>query len=343
MSRFLKVYAISLSRRFRLFNDNGGAREINPRFLMVSRVQEEKLYLSSMKNSLSLSRVEGGQRTRAIKVASASMCAALYAVAAAATSPIPTPWGVGHFRPGVVVPAFFAVASTPMVAGLRAAIGTFVASFVLSMFGLSNPVLSLVAGVPGNFVGFYLLGWLTSRYRSWRSFTLSSLTSLVVGNFIAAAGVMAYFSLMVPVWASWPLDVKVATVLGFTLFWVATMLPFVVPLVPLLIRATKPLSRRAGSLIQAGGLNWGKPLDLIYPSVTVALILAIVYAGIVLTPVGDALFIKAVRPEHMFWVKTLFLVAGGVVLAFGVAASLLVTRQLRSLEAQAFKVSEKLS
>jgi uncharacterized membrane protein len=82
-----------------------------------------------------------------------SLSAALYAVAISVTAPIPTPWGVGHFRPGVVVPAVFAVVAGPYVAGIGAALGTFVGSVVLSSVGLSNPLLSLVAGFPGNFAG----------------------------------------------------------------------------------------------------------------------------------------------------------------------------------------------
>jgi len=135
---------------------------------------------------------------RSLEVALIISCAALYALAITATAPIPTPWGVRHFRPGIVVPALFAVISTPRIAGLGAAIGTFVGSFILSLFGLSNLILSLISGVPGNFIGFYMLGYLLSRYRSWGSFIVSSFTSLFIGNFIAASGVMAYFSFIMP-------------------------------------------------------------------------------------------------------------------------------------------------
>ncbi|HDM88801.1 MAG TPA: hypothetical protein ENG65_02265, partial [Candidatus Bathyarchaeota archaeon] len=52
------------------------------------------------------------------KLSLISVNAALYAVAIAVTSPIPTPWGVGHFRPGVVIPAFFSVVFGPFIGGV---------------------------------------------------------------------------------------------------------------------------------------------------------------------------------------------------------------------------------
>ena len=95
------------------------------------------------------------------------LSAVLYAIAIVITAPIPTPWGVGHFRPGIVVPAFFAVVYGPFIGGMGAAIGTFLGSFILTAVGTGlGPIASLVSGSPGNFVGFYLLGWFIAIKRA---------------------------------------------------------------------------------------------------------------------------------------------------------------------------------
>ncbi|MEM4462547.1 MAG: hypothetical protein QW695_06770, partial [Candidatus Bathyarchaeia archaeon] len=60
-------------------------------------------------------------KTSVERMALIAISASLYAAAIAVTSPIPTPWGIGHFRPGVIVPALFALISTPLVAGMGAA------------------------------------------------------------------------------------------------------------------------------------------------------------------------------------------------------------------------------
>lgn len=101
-----------------------------------------------------------------------------------------------------MVPAFFALIYGPYVGGLGAALGTFIGSVILASVGLSNPFLSLVSGVPGNFVGFFILGYLMSRVRSWYRFVWSTLVSLFFGNLVAAAGVVSFFTLIVPRWAS---------------------------------------------------------------------------------------------------------------------------------------------
>jgi len=251
-----------------------------------------------------------------------ALCAAGYAVAIAATSPIPTPWGVGHFRPGVVVPAVFAVIFGPFIAGVGAGIGTFIGDLVLTGAGLTNPLLSLVAGVPGNFVGFYVLGWITSRYRSWRSFVWGSFVALFVGNLVAATGVVSYLSFFIPEWAAWPTGVKLATIMGFTFFWLTTMLPFVVPVVPVLVKALEPVSKRVSPAVRAPDLAWGKPSSLIWSSIPVAGVLVLLYSLVMFTPLGDEMFAKAVQAEYILWVKSLLAVAAAVMLAFGVLVSL---------------------
>lgn len=60
-----------------------------------------------------------------------TLCATLYASLIALTATIPTPWGVGHFRPAVVIPALFALIANPWIAAFGAALGTQIGSFIL--------------------------------------------------------------------------------------------------------------------------------------------------------------------------------------------------------------------
>lgn len=84
---------------------------------------------------------------------------------------------------------FFAFYLRPVSIGLATALGTFIGdAFFLTPFGLTNPLLSLIAGVPANFVGFYLIGWWFRKFKGWNGFVLGTFISLFVGNFIAAAG-----------------------------------------------------------------------------------------------------------------------------------------------------------
>jgi len=36
-------------------------------------------------------------------------------------------------------------------------------------YGLSNPILSLFAGVSANFISFFLFGYLIQKYKNWGS------------------------------------------------------------------------------------------------------------------------------------------------------------------------------
>jgi len=260
-----------------------------------------------------------------------AISAALYAAAITVTAPIPTPWGIGHFRPGVIVPALFALISTPMVAGVGAAMGTFIGSFILSLFGLSNPILSLISGVPGNFIAFYLLSYLSSRYRSLSSFITSSLVSLFIGNIVAASGVLLYYSTVVPNWILWPIEAKLSVILGLTLFWVATMLPFIVVLTPILAKALTPVVSNVNSKIlrKVELTRTDTRSKIIYSSLIVASILVLIYVAVALTPLGDILFAKVIKPEYMLWVKILILISGLITLAFGLTASITLKSECR--------------
>ena len=247
------------------------------------------------------------------EVTAAALCAALYAVAKATTAFIPTPWGIGHFAPGVVVPAFFTIVFGPLVGALGAGIGVFVGDLYLSTFGLTNPFLSLIAGVPANFVGFYLLGWLMYRWGSWRLFLWSSLVGLVVGNLIAASVVVFYISTFLG--ALWPLDLQLATTLGFTLFWITTMLPFVLAIVPALVKAAS--KSRLSSLTAGSWLKWRtvSPSTTVKDSIAVAVIFGVITLILVLTPLGDLL--SATAKTDPFFIKSLTAVTAVTTLIFG--------------------------
>jgi len=243
-----------------------------------------------------------------------SLNAAPYAVAIAVTSPIPTPWGVGHFRPGVVIPAFFTVVFGPIVGGTGAAIGCFLGDFALSFFGLTTPLLSLIAGVPGNFAGFYVLGWLISKRQSVSSFVISSFVGLIVGNLIAALGVLAYFWFIVPEWVSWPLSIKISMVSGLTLFWVVTMVIFVVPLVPIIVRYVEPSLKRMGFKAVLN-LTWNNSLSMIKSSAVIALILVAIYCIVTLSPGGEKIFAGVLPPEILL-IGSAVVFASGLIFAY---------------------------
>ncbi len=257
---------------------------------------------------------EKGTISIAFRLSLISISAALYAVAVALTASIPTPWGVGQFRPGVLIPAFFALVYGPLVGGVGAAIGTFVGEAVTG-FTNTTPLLSLVAGVPANFVGFYLLGYLGRKYSSWSAFVVTSFISLVVGNLIAALGVVGYYSTVLPIWASWSIDVKIGTILGLTFFWVVTMIPFVIPLMPPLLRAAKPVLGLNRGNLSVREITWGKPTATLKSTIMVFLILAVLYVIVVFTPLGDLVFSETLFAA--FWVKSLILIASIIVLIYG--------------------------
>jgi len=248
-------------------------------------------------------------RSRALIVALISVNAALYAVAIAVTSPIPTPWGVGHFRPGVVIPAFFAVVFGPVVGGVGAAIGCFLGDFALSFFGLTTPLLSLVAGVPGNLIGFFVLGWLVSKRRTLASFVVSNFVALTLGNLIAALGVV--YSGFIVDWVLLPTEVKISIVMGLTLFWLVTMIVFVTPLVPVLVYYVEPTLAKIG-IRGVSNLKWKSGRDIVKASSIVALVLVAIYILVVFIPGGNQLFAGVVPSELLLLAASVVFLSGAV-------------------------------
>jgi len=95
-----------------------------------------------------------------LRLATAAINAALYAAIGALWTLFPiTVFGV-RFWPQVFVPATFAVLFGPWTGGIGAAIGIFISDV---LYGHHDPLLSLLVGVPSNFLGFFIIGWLTNR------------------------------------------------------------------------------------------------------------------------------------------------------------------------------------
>jgi len=175
--------------------------------------------------------------TRSSKVAVVAITAAVYAVGKALTGYVPTPWGVGQFLIGVFLPGYFAVVSDTLSVAIGAGIGTFVGDVVfLVPLQETTPILSLVAGVPANFIAFLLFSWFVQRYRSWSAFVAATVSFVTLGNLIAAISVVGFLSL------------PVGLILGLTVFWNTGAIPAMIIGVPLLLRATRPLLGKSSVL-----------------------------------------------------------------------------------------------
>lgn len=87
--------------------------------------------------------------------------AALYAVVGIATTIGVFAVVVGgvRFWPAVFIPAVFAEVFGPFVGGVGAAIGIFISDMIIH----GNALVSLTIGVPANFIGFYILGFIVRR------------------------------------------------------------------------------------------------------------------------------------------------------------------------------------
>ena len=180
-----------------------------------------------------------------VKVTIIAVTAILYVLGKGLTAYIPTPWLVGQLLIGIFLPAFLAVVSETIPVATGAGIGTFVGDVLfLAPFNVTNAPLSLIAGVPANFIAFLLFGWFVKRYRTWSGFVAATVTFVTLGNLIAAVAVV-YFGALVfaPVAGLSSFDTA-NLVLGFTVFWNMTSIPAVLIAVPVLIRAVRPLYGR---------------------------------------------------------------------------------------------------
>lgn len=166
--------------------------------------------------------------------AATAVCAGLYAVGCYTTAFIPSPWGMGQFRPAVVIPAFFAIIFGPLSAATGAAIGTLIADSIKhGQLYLG----SLIAAVPGNFVGFYIFGYILKKKFSWTRFISASLLTLTVANLIVAFLYIFLFKYLYLQALNLSLEALTYLSIGLTIWWFVTMLPFILFVTPPLVKA----------------------------------------------------------------------------------------------------------
>lgn len=93
-------------------------------------------------------------------VALSAVSGALYAVVGIYTYFGITFYGV-RFWPAVVIPGIFSALYGGLVGGIGAAIGIFISDVMTH----GNAFLSIAVGVPANFLCFYLMGFLTEKFK----------------------------------------------------------------------------------------------------------------------------------------------------------------------------------
>ena len=97
---------------------------------------------------------------KTIDIVAFALNAALYvALGVLVSSVFPINFGGVRFWPQVIVPAVFAVVFGPWVGGLGAALGIFISDVTLG----GSPLLSLMAGITSNFLGFWLIGYIANK------------------------------------------------------------------------------------------------------------------------------------------------------------------------------------
>ena len=122
-------------------------------------------------------------KLKTLHIAAFALNAALYVALGILVSTIlPINFGGVRFWPQVIIPAVFAAVFGPWVGGLGAAVGIFVSDVVLG----GSPVLSLMAGITSNFLGFWLLGYIANKKFDPKK------SSLIYGALTAVAAVVAY-------------------------------------------------------------------------------------------------------------------------------------------------------
>lgn len=154
-------------------------------------------------------------------VAAFALNAALYvALGVLIFSVAPISFGGVRFWPQVIVPAVFAVVFGPWVGGLGAAVGIFINDVVLG----GSPLLSLMAGITSNFLGFWLLGFIANRKIDLKKSTAvygvvtiaSALIAYVYASLLAVGVIIGCFVVyLIVVWRGnkW-LSYETASVVG---------------------------------------------------------------------------------------------------------------------------------
>jgi uncharacterized membrane protein len=120
---------------------------------------------------------------KTINIVAFALNAALYvAIGILVSSVFPITFGGVRFWPQVIVPAVFAVIFGPWVGGLGAALGIFISDISLG----GSPLLSLMAGITSNFLGFWLIGYIANKKIDLKKSTA------IYGALTVASAVVAY-------------------------------------------------------------------------------------------------------------------------------------------------------
>jgi hypothetical protein len=151
-------------------------------------------------------------------IAAISICSALYAAFGILTGGISF-FGIG-FLPAVIIPAVFAALYGPWVGGISGAIGI----FIRDMFVHANPALSLLAGVPPNFILFFIIGYIYTKNISLKQ-TLIIIT-------IEIAALLAATLILLPDFTAYT---GVTTGLTFNMFILAFIITIILSLTAVLV------------------------------------------------------------------------------------------------------------
>jgi hypothetical protein len=207
------------------------------------------------------------------------------------------------------------------VGGVGAALGTLICDSIKHGTLYMG---SLLAAVPGNFIGFSMLGYLTKRKFTWGRFVSASMLTLVVGNAIVAFLYVFAYKVLYAQALQMPTESLVMLSLGLTIFWFITMLPFTLLITPLLIRAVAIASPG----IMSEDIRT-KSLRKELPKTTFGLALAI--PGVLMLLVGVATthtafgsylavnFPKTFAPTVMELLQILFYTSGAILSVLGLA------------------------
>ena len=129
----------------------------------------------------------GKDAPASLMLAATAVNAALYAAVGALWTLFPvTAFGV-RFWPQVFVPATFAVLFGPWTGGVGAAIGIFLADVI---YGHHDALLSLLVGVPSNFLGFFIIGWAGHKRLTGAAKLILLFVSLLIPVALAVYGIV---------------------------------------------------------------------------------------------------------------------------------------------------------
>lgn len=263
------------------------------------------------------------KRPLSLTVALTSICAGLYAIGSFATAYIPSPWGAGQFRPAVVIPSLFAVIAGSFPAGIGAALGTLIADSVKHGRLYEG---SLFAAVPGNFLGFYLFGYIVRKRFTWGRFVLASNVTLTLANFVTAALYVLVFKILyLPYigkpdlkYLAYPSQALVALIIGMTIYWFVTMLPFVLLVTPMLIRAVaSAFPSIIPEDVRRNSLKEEIPQRVFSTALSVpGIIMLLIGLMLTFTPMGDQM-IGFFGPLTAVLVQGMFYISGGILTVLG--------------------------